>query len=115
MTDPTAPDAATRGTEGWRDAERLQRWAAADHTDFYTLAGELSETLHALHGLAITLRSQVSTYAAHHHVCDDTRSYDPHERLNDAARSLSLLSELLVRAQRRAEEYHSAIGHIGTE
>ncbi len=114
-TEPTAPDAAQCWTEAWKEAERLQRWTSGDHHDFYRLAGELDETLHALHGLAISLRSQVVQYDAHHHVFDDTRSYDPAVRLGDAARLLSLLAQALVTAERYAGEFHSTIGHIGTE
>ena len=113
--DPPATIAATRGTEAWRDAERLQRWAAGDHSDFYRLAGELGETLFALHGLALTLRSQISVYGTRGEIYDDTRSYDPNVRLGDAARSLSALAQALVTAELYAGEFHSAISHIGTE
>lgn len=115
MDELSAPDAAARGAEAWHEAERLQRWAAGDHHDFYLIASELDETLHALHGLAITLRLQVSTYAAGRNVFDDTRSFDPAVRLGEAAHSLSLLAQALVTAERYAGQFHSTIGHIGTE
>ena len=114
-TEQTARAAAERGTAGWKDADLLQRWAAGDHGDFYALAAELDETLHALHGLAITLRSQVAQYGTGRALYDDTREIDPAVRLDFAAEMLGLLASELATAERHAAAFHSAISHIGVE
>lgn len=114
-TDQTAPAAAEQATAAWKDAERLQRWASGDHSDFYALAAEIEDTLYALHGLSITLRSQVAQYATGRTLYDDTHEMDPADRLNDATECLSSLASVLVAAQRYASGFHSAIGHIGAE
>ena len=57
------PVARSAGTAAWEDAVRLQRWATADHADFYALAGEMVATLYALDDLAQVLGRQVAGYA----------------------------------------------------
>jgi hypothetical protein len=85
----TAAGRAERGTAGWEDAVRLQRWATPDHADFYALAGEIVATLYALDDLGQVLGRQVAAYAQTAQergrvVYDDTRQVDPVERLQTA-------------------------------
>ena len=47
----------------WEDVVRLQRWAVADHADFYALAGLMVGTLYALEDLTGVLERQVAGYA----------------------------------------------------
>ena len=111
----TAAARAERGTAGWEDAARLQRWATADHADFYALAGEVVRTLDALDDLARVLGRQVAGYAQGRAVYDDTREVDPRVRLTDAVAELAQLSNALFVAERAANRFWSAIGHIGVD
>ncbi len=111
----TAVDRAERGTSGWEDAVRLQRWATPNHPDFYALAGEMVATLGALDDLAQVLRRQVGDYARGHRLYDDTREVDPEERLADATAQLTELSTYLQTAQLPANSFWSTVGHIGVE
>jgi hypothetical protein len=123
-TDSTRPDTAAgraeRGTAGWEDAVRLQRWATPDHADFYAVAGEMVATLHALDDLARILRGQVGGYAAAQQgagrvVYDDTRAVDPIGRLQVAVIQLEETASAVVTAADWANHFWSAIGHIGVE
>src|SRR5690349_16467763 len=86
-------DAAARhaetGTGAWEDAVRLQRWASPDHTDFYTLAGEIVSTLSAMEDFAHVLHRQVAGYARGRRLYDDTHQIEPGARLTDAAAQLA--------------------------
>jgi hypothetical protein len=108
------PSALRAGSaaEAWEDAVRLQRWATPDLTEFYALAGEVVRTLYALNDLAQVLGRQVGGYAQGRAVCDDTREVDPRPRLADAVAELAQLSHALVVAERAANGFWSAIGHI---
>ena len=64
---PVGPEAVARGEAGvaaWEDVVRLQRWAVADHADFYALAGLMVGTLYALEDLTGVLERQVAGYGA---------------------------------------------------
>ena len=116
----TAAGRAERGTAGWEDAVRLQRWATPDHADFYALAGEIVATLYALDGLGQVLGRQVATYAQTAQergrvVYDDTRHVDPVERLQTAVITLGEMRSLASSSADRANRFWSAIGHIGVE
>src|SRR3954469_24467206 len=85
---PVGPEAVARGEAGvaaWEDVVRLQRWAVADHADFYALAGLVVGTLYALEDLAGVLERQVAGYgqtqqAQGRQLYDDTPQVDPAER-----------------------------------
>jgi len=116
----TAAGRAERGTAGWEDAARLQRWATADHADFYALAGEVVASLYALDDLAQVLGRQVAGYADTQRargrvVYDDTRQVDPMLRLVTAVEALADTRDALATATRVANEFWSAVGHIGTQ
>src|SRR5690242_7165832 len=111
----TAVGRAEWGASAWEDAVRLQRWAAADHADFYTLAGEVVRTLDALDDLARVLGRQVGGYGQGRAVYDDTREVDPRVRLTDAVAELAQLSNALFVGERAANRFWSAIGHIGVD
>jgi hypothetical protein len=112
---PVAVTRANAGAAAWEDAVRLQRWAAPDHAEFYALAGEVVRTLWALDDLARVLGRQVSGYGRGRAVYDDTHEVDPQARLTDAVAELAQLSNALVVAERAANRFWSAIGHIGVE
>ena len=111
----TAAGRAEQGTAGWEDAARLQRWAAPDHADFYALAAEIVATLHALDDLSHVVRRQVTGYGQGPQLYDDTHEIDPASRLTEAAVELGRLTEYLQAAQKPANRFWSAIGHIGVE
>ncbi len=111
---------AEAGTGGWEDAVRLQRWAAPNHADFYALGCEMVATLHALEDLTRVLGRQVAGYTAAQRargrqVYDDTRQIDPRYRLAEAGADLGVLGDRLRSAERAANSFWSAVGHIGTE
>ena len=111
---------AEAGTAGWEDAVRLQRWATPDHTDFYALAGEMVATLHAMDDLAAVLGRQVAGYADTQRargrtLYDDTGQVNPMVRLVTAVEALADARDALAVATRSANEFWSAVGHIGTE
>lgn len=116
----TAASRAEAGSTSWEDAVRLQRWATPAHADFYALAGEVVTTLHALDDLTVVLGRQVAGYAAANDergqvVYDDTREIDPVERLGVAGVALEELRSMVVSAEAWANQFWSAIGHIGVE
>jgi hypothetical protein len=116
----TAAGRAERGTAAWEDAARLQRWATADHADFYALAGEVVASLYALDDLAQVLGRQVAGYADTQRtrgrvVYDDTGRIDPMVRLVAAVEALAATRDALATATRAANEFWSAVGHIGTQ
>lgn len=116
----TAASRAERGTTGWEDAARLQRWATPDHGDFYALAGEIVSTLYALDDVGQVLVRQVADYAdtqqaRGRQLYDDTRQVRPLARLVTAVEALADTRDALAVATRSAHEFWSAIGHIGTE
>jgi hypothetical protein len=120
---PVGPDAVARGeagVAGWEDVVRLQRWAVADHADFYALAGLMVGTLYAFEDLTGVLERQVAGYGqtqqAHgRRLYDDTRQVDPAERLQVAVTALQQVHRAVESAADWANRVWTAIGHIGTE
>jgi hypothetical protein len=120
---PVGPEAVARGEAGvaaWEDVVRLQRWAVADHADFYALAGLMVGTLYAFEDLTGVLERQVAGYApaqqAHGlQLYDDTRQVDPAERLRVAVTALKQMHRAVESAADWANRFWTAIGHIGTE
>ena len=106
---------AEGGVAGWEDAVRLQRWAIPDHADFYALAGEIVATLHALEDLAHILARQIAGYGHGRVLYDDTRHVDPAQRLLAAGSAMQALHGAVSVAAGWANEFWSAVGHIGVE
>jgi hypothetical protein len=106
---------AETGTEAWRNAARHQLHAPADHADFYTLTGEAVTTLNALDDLFRILAEQVAGYPVGRRLYDDTGETDPTDRLRHAVAELHAAGDALHDAQRAANAFWSAIGHIGVE
>lgn len=109
---PTAVAYASKGAQAWRAAADEQRSAEPDHGDFYALAGELVDTLRTLEHFAGVLRGQVAGYADGRPVYDDEGG-DPRARLRSAGLHLAVVSHGVAEAERAANEFWSAIGHIG--
>jgi hypothetical protein len=120
---PVGPEAVARGEAGvaaWEDVVRLQRWAVADHADFYALAGLMVATLYAFEDLTGVLERQVAGYgqtqqAQGRQLYDDTRQVDPAERLQVAVTALQQVHRAVESAADWANRFWSAIGHIGAE
>lgn len=109
---PHAVQRAEAGTEAWCEAVRAQLAAAPDHADFYALAGEMVQTLRALDSLAGVVVRQVMGYGAGRAIYDDEGN-NPAHRLRSAALALAEVRDGLGRAERAANQFWSAIGHIG--
>lgn len=106
---------AETGATGWRAAARHQPGTAPEHSDFYAIAGELTEAARAMGDLASVLALQVADYGRGRVLRDDEPGHDPVERL-DAAWSLACqLSHELGRVERTAGRFWSMVGHIGIE
>ncbi len=112
-----APDqvaVAERGTQAWQWVVQAQMAAAPDHGDFYALAGELVATLRALEALAGVLGRQVADYGQGRVLRDD-EGRDPGRRLVESVAHLTELGQALGRAERSANRFWSAVGHIAVE
>lgn len=106
--------AAEAGSGEWRSAVVAQRSATPDHGDFYGLAAELVDTLRALESLTGVLARQVAGYGPGRVLRDDAGE-QPAARLADAVAHLTRTGQLLARAERAANAYWSAIGHVAVE
>lgn len=106
---------AEAGTDAWRAAARHQLPATADHADFYALACEVVTTLGALDDLFRVLRSQVAGYAQGRSVYDDTGRVSATRRLQQAVSAIEATQTRLAQTYEAANEFWSAIGHIGVE
>ena len=106
---------ATSGSDAWQFASVAQRHSAPDHGDFYGLAGEVVDTLHALAALCAVLRVQVAGYGAGRLLRDDERGHDPALRLVEASGAAEQLQNDLDIAERTANRFWSAVGHIALE
>jgi hypothetical protein len=109
---PHAVQRAKAGAEAWREVVRAQLAAAPDHADFYALAGEMVETLRVLDSLAGVVARQVIGYGTGRAVYDDAGS-DPAHRLRSAVLALAEVRDGLARVERAANQFWSAIGHVG--
>ncbi|MBN9102333.1 MAG: hypothetical protein J0I49_30175 [Pseudonocardia sp.] len=105
---------AVAGAEAWREVVHAQRVATPDHADFYALAGEMVETLRVLDSLVGVLAGQVAGYGGGRAVYDDEGA-DPACRLRSAVLALVVTRDELAQGERAANEFWSAIGHIGVE
>ncbi len=106
--------AAEEGARLWRHVVAAQRPETPDHTDFYALACEVVATLRALESLAGVLGRQVADYGQGRMLGDD-EGRDPGQRLVESVAHLIELGQLLGRAERSANRFWSAVGHIAVE
>jgi hypothetical protein len=106
---------ATSGSDAWQSAGVAQRHSSLDHSDFYGLAGELVDTLHALASLCAVLRVQVAGYGAGRLLRDDEPGHDPALRLIEASGLAEQLQNDVDVAERTANRFWSAVGHIALE
>ncbi|AEA26544.1 hypothetical protein Psed_4386 [Pseudonocardia dioxanivorans CB1190] len=114
-TRPEAVREATAGAKAWRAAVHAQRSAEPNHADFYAMAADVVDTLAALGGLAEVLAWQVAHYGDTRPVYDDSRAFDPRERLDLAALDLCELAARMREADRVVNTFWSRIGHIGVD
>lgn len=103
---------AESGTAGWREAARAIHSAQLDHGAMYQLGAQLSETLRAIEQVARSLDGQVARYGKGRSLRDDEGG-DPVERVRVAAWGLHDVILGLSRATEGANQFWSAIGHIG--
>jgi hypothetical protein len=109
---PHAVRRAEEGADAWRQVVHAQRPASPDHTDFYALAGEMVETLRVLDSLAGLMSGQVAGYSNGRDVYDDDGGTPAH-RLRAAVLALAETRHGIAVAERAANRFWSAIGHIG--
>lgn len=112
---PPAVRAAETAANAWREAAVHEVNASLRHADFYGLAAELVTTLYSLDDLTVTLAAQVGRYGDGRRLFDDTRTVNPGDRLAEAVEQLRATRTSLVSASRSANEFWSALGHIGVE
>jgi hypothetical protein len=111
---PHAVQRAETAADAWREVVLAQRSATPDHADFYSLAGEMAETLRVLDSLVGVLVGQVAGYGNGRAVYDDEGA-NPAHRLRSAVLALAETRDELAQAERAANRFWSAIGHIGVE
>ena len=112
---PRALRSAEAASTAWAETVEHQQQATPRHADFYALAGEMVATLSALDDLTVVLAAQVGGYGQGRLVYDDTRTVDPADRLADAVACLRRVHATLGTTWAAANEFWSAIGHIGVE
>lgn len=110
----TAATHAEKGAQQWRAAARVEQSAEPDHTEFYALTGELVDTLRAIEDLAGVLARQVNSYADGRRLYDD-EGVDLRTRLRSAGLRLAELRQHAAAGERAANEFWSAISHIGLD
>lgn len=111
---PVAVQRAERGADAWRDVVNAQLGARPAHADWYALAGEMVETLRVLDSLSGMLARQVLDYGTGRAFYDDEGA-DPAHRLRCAVLALAETRQGLAEAERAANRFWSAIGHVGVE
>src|SRR4051812_5269948 len=112
---PRALRSAEAAATAWAETPEHQQQATPRHADFYALAGEMVATLCALDDLTVVLAAQVGHYGQGRTLYDDTRTVDPTARLIEAGQCLRTLRGALGPAATAANNFWSAIGHIGVE
>ena len=106
---------ATAGAESWRSAVDNQQAAAADHSDWYAITGEVVDTLRSMAVLAATFASQVATYGRGRVMRDDEPGHDPAERLAIASSWAAQVQHDIDHAERTANRFWNEISHIAVE
>lgn len=109
---PPAVQHAATGAQAWRAVVHAQQAAEPGHADFYALAAELVDTLRSLDALVGVLTRQTGTYGIGREVYDDEDA-NPAHRLRSAVLALIQSRHDLSEAERSANRFFSAIGHIG--
>ena len=102
------------GGDSWRSVAHAQRSATPDHSDWYAITAELVDTLRCLAAVASVLAQQVDGYGRGRVLRDDA-GMDPAERLAQAGLLGTQLRVEIDRAERTANRFWSAIGHIAVE
>ena len=116
--DDDRPEAVLRAEAGalaWRAVVHAQQAATADHADCYAMAGEVVDTLRSLDALTALLARHCADYppaGAGGEVYDDEGA-NPAHRLRCAVLALAETRHGLAAAERAANRFWSAIGHIG--
>lgn len=110
---PRAVQQAEVGAVAWRAVVHAQQSATPNHADLYALAGDLVDTLRALNVVAGLLARQTAGYATGREVNDDEGA-NPAHRLRAAVLALAETRHGIALAERGANQFWSAIGHIGT-
>ncbi|MGD9531914.1 hypothetical protein [Pseudonocardia sp.] len=102
------------GGDSWRSVAHAQRAATPDHSDWYAITGELVDTLRCLAAVASVLAQQAEGYGRGRVLRDDAGA-DPASRLVEAwSLGVQLRAEIDI-AERTANRFWSAIGHIAVE
>lgn len=107
---------ADAGAVAWRAVVHAQQSATSDHAELYSLAGHLVGTLAAVESLAGVLARQVAGYADSlpaGRVLYDDEDANPAHRLRAAVLALAEARHGLALAERAANQFWSAVGHIG--
>ena len=112
---PHALRSAETAATAWAETVEHQQQATPRHADFYALAGEVVATLYALDDLTVVLAAQVGRYGEGRLLYDDTRTVDPAARLAEASGACASCAPASAAATTAANEFWSAIGHIGVE
>lgn len=103
---------AEQGATAWQAAADYQAGATPDHAAFYSLTGDLVDTLRSLNAITWTLAIHTGRYGQGRELYDDEGA-NPDHRLRAAVLALEETRRRLAQAERAANHYWSAIGHIG--
>jgi len=105
---------ATNGAGSWRSAAHAQQSATPDHSDWYAITGEITDTLRCLATLASVFAQQINAYGDGRVLRDDAGA-DPAVRLVDARAFAYELRAHLDAADYVANRFWSEISHIAVE
>ena len=105
---------ATNGANSWSSAVHAQQSATPEHSDWYAITGEITDTLRCLAALAAVLARQINTYGAGRVLRDDAGAH-PDERLAAARTSAYELRAHLDAADHVANRFWNEISHIAVE
>lgn len=110
----TASELAETARDGWEEVVRTERAADPDHGEWYGIAGEMVGTLRAVEDLARLLEQRVARYGDDRILRDD-EGLAPSRRITACVELLAELQASVSSAERSANEFWSAIGHVGVE
>lgn len=111
---PVAVVHAEIGGDSWRSVVHTQRSATPDHSDWYSITGEVVDTLRCLFSLADVFASQIRRYGRDRIVRDDAGMV-PADRLERAVLHAENLRAHLADAESAAAGFWSEISHIAVE
>src|SRR5947199_6172668 len=111
--DPDGPrpavEHAARGAVSWRSAVHAQAPATPEHSDWYSITGEMVDTLRSLSSLTAVLAQQIAGYGRGRVLRDDDPTVEPAERLANSVRRAEWLRAHLDIAERSANDLWSHI------